>query len=287
MTVNSGFNLESMMTPTVAATVYAAQENSLYLPGGIIPMEQIGAGSTSLQVPVLAKASTALVDSVASVYGADDFASTALTDTTVSIPMSLYVRRTVLRDAGGVNPSAVGRQLGNAVAQKFDQAVTALFSGFTTHVVTGSGTSSALTVNDIVDAAQTLRANESMGQLYAVLHPYQIGNLIKEINTAAFAGSEIQNNAMRSGFVGTLNGVAIYQSSFITEDEGAADHLWNGLVFDESALRIGIQNNVGLEVGRRPEAVGYDLVASLAAGVGMVDINRGVSLKSTGNTVEI
>ena len=287
MTVNSGFNLESMMAPTVAATVYAAQENSLYLPGGIIPMEQIPAGSTSLQVPVLAKASTAEVDSQAAAFGSDDFTSTALTDTTVTIPMSLYVRRTILRDAGGVNPSAVGRQLGSAVAQKFDEAVTALFQTFTTHSITGSGTNSVLTVNDIVDAAQTLRANESMGQLYAVLHPYQVGNILKDINTAAFAGSDAQNNAMRSGFVGTLNGVAIYQSSFVTEDIAAPDHLWEGIVFDEDAMRIGIQSNVSLEAGRRPEAVGHDLVASLAAGVGVVDLNRGVQIKSSGNTVEV
>lgn len=286
MSNNSGFNLESMMTPALAATVYAAQENSLYLPGGLISMDQVPAGSTVLQVPVLAKASAAEVDSKAAAFGSDDFTSTAITDTTVTIPVSLYARRTILRDVGGVNPTAVGRQLGNAVAESFDKSVTALFQTFT-GTVTGSGTANALTVNDIIDGAQALRANQVLGQLVAVLHPYQVGNIIKEINTAAFAGSDAQNNAMRSGFVGTLNGVAIYQSAYITEDEAAADHLWEGAMFGEDAMKIAMQKNVTLEAGRRPEAVGYDLVASLHAGVGVVDDTRGIQIKSTGNTVEI
>ena len=287
MSNNSGFNLESLMTPALAATVYAAQEGSLYLPGGIVPMEAVPAGSTVLQVPVLAKASAAEKDSAASAFGSDDFTSTAITDSTVNIPMSVYARRTILRDVGGVNPAAVGRQLGNSVAQSFDADVTALFQTFTgLTAVTGSGTSSALTVNDMIDAAQTLRANEVMGQLYCVLHPYQVANILKDINTAAFAGSEAQNNAMRSGFVGMLNGIAIYQSAFVTEDIAGADHLWEGLVFGEDAMRIGVQRQVDLEVARRAEAVGFDLVASLHAGVGVVDQTRGIQIKSTGAVVE-
>jgi hypothetical protein len=287
MSNNSGFNLESFMTPTLAATVFAAQEGSLYLPGGIIPMENVPAGSTSLQVPVLAKASAAEVDSSASAFGADDFTSTALTDTTVTIPVSLYARRTILRDVGGVNPTSVGRQLGNSVAQTFDTAVTALFNDFTANTaIAGSGTSNSLNVNDMIDAAQTLRANEVMGQLYAILHPYQIGNILKDINTAAFAGGEKQNEAMRSGFVGMLNGIAIYQSAFVTETADT-DKLWEGLVFGEDAMRIAMQKNVALEAGRRPEAVGWDLVASLHAGVGIVDQTRGIQVKSTGKIVEV
>jgi len=276
------------MIPTRAAVVYAAQESSLYLPGGIIPMESVPAGSTSLQVPVLAKASAAEKDSLASAFGADDFTSTAITDTTVTIPVTLYARRTILRDVGGVNPTSVGRQLGNSVAQTFDIAVTALFNDFVSNTaVTGSGTSNALTVNDMIDAAQTLRANEVMGQLYMILHPFQVASILKDINTAAFAGSDAQNMAMRSGFVGTLNGVAIYQSAFVTEDVAAPDHLWEGVMFGEDAMRIAMQKNVDLEAQRRAEAVGFDLVANLHAGVGIGDNARGIQIKSTGAVVEV
>jgi len=287
MSNNSGFNLESLMTPALAATVFAAQESSLYLPGGIIPMESVPAGSTVLQVPVLAKASAGEKDSAAAPFGSDDFTSTAITDSTVNIPMSVYARRTILRDVGGVNPATVGRQLGNAVAQSFDQDVTALFQTFVANTaVTGSGTNSALTIDDMFDAAAELRSNEVMGPLYAILHPRQTVNIKKTLNTAAFANADAQNEAMRSGYVGYVAGIQIFESSFITEDIAAPDHLWEGLVFGEDAMRIGVQKGVDLEIQRRAEAVGWDLVANLHAGVGVVDQARGIVVKSTGTVVE-
>ena len=39
-----------------------------------------------------------------------------------------------------------------------------------------------------------------------------------------------------------------------------------------------MQRNVTMEMGRRPEAVGQDIVASLMAGVDVIDAARGVKL---------
>jgi len=50
-------------------------------------------------------------------------------------------------------------------------------------------------------------------------------------------------------------------------------------VFSADAMRIAMQKNVDLEIGRRPEAVGNDVVASLHAGVGLIDAGRGVLIK--------
>jgi hypothetical protein len=50
-------------------------------------------------------------------------------------------------------------------------------------------------------------------------------------------------------------------------------------IFGADAMRIGMQKNVDLEVARRAEAVGFDVVASLHAGVGLIDAGRGVLIK--------
>ena len=42
------------------------------------------------------------------------------------------------------------------------------------------------------------------------------------------------------------------------------------------AVKAATQGGVKLEVARRPEAVGYDIVASLAHGQSVVDATRGV-----------
>ena len=44
-------------------------------------------------------------------------------------------------------------------------------------------------------------------------------------------------------------------------------------IFGQDAMRIAMQKNVDLEVERRAAAVGFDVVASLHAGVGLVDAN--------------
>jgi hypothetical protein len=41
-------------------------------------------------------------------------------------------------------------------------------------------------------------------------------------------------------------------------------------------MRIAMQKNVDLEIERRAAAVGFDIVSSLHAGVGVVDATRGV-----------
>ena len=49
----SGLNLDALMVPVQAATVFAAQEQSLYLPGTLVPMVDVPAGSSSAQVAVM------------------------------------------------------------------------------------------------------------------------------------------------------------------------------------------------------------------------------------------
>ena len=57
----SGINLDELMVNTKAATVYAAQENSLYLSGGIVPMVNVPAGSMKAQVPVMGAVTASVI----------------------------------------------------------------------------------------------------------------------------------------------------------------------------------------------------------------------------------
>ena len=287
MANNSAINLESLVVNTKTEAVYAAQESSLYLPGGLIPITPVPAGSSVLQVPLINEASAAEKDISGSAFGSDDFTSNALTDVKRTFNVGVYAARTILRDLGGIDPMIVGTQLGKSVAKSFDQDVTALFDDFTTHTaIAGSGSDNLLTVDDIFKAAQTLRANGVMGPLFGVFHPEQVYALMSELTGTSFAASNAQNEAMEQGFVGRVAGVTMYQSAYVTADESSADHLWNGLIFEREAMAIGIQRGVDVEVQRRAEAVGNDIVANLHAAVGVVDGNRGIHVQSTGFTVE-
>jgi hypothetical protein len=100
---------------------------------------------------------------------------------------------------------------------------------------------------------------------------------MKVIGSTAYAGGAMQNEAMANGFVGQVAGVRFYQSAFATAAISGVTG-FKGAIFGADAMRIAMFKNVDLEVQRRAAAVGNDIVASLHAGVGLVDATRGVKL---------
>ncbi len=268
MAYNSGIDLSAMMTKMVAETIYAAQESSIFLGGAIIPVAQGAPGSTVIRVPKLTMGDNAGTPFTAQAMSGDsvtaDFAANALDASGANIQADLYASRTVLRDFGGVDASEVGRVLGNAVTAKFDASCTALFPGFT---ATQTG---VLSIDGLLDAAAQIRGAGETGTLYGVVSPAAGAELMKDIGTSSFAGSDQGSAALTNGWLGTIAGVNIYQSAHVSTGRGA--------IFGADALRIGMFANVDVEAQRRAAAVGFDIVASLTAGVAMIDDARGVEL---------
>lgn len=265
MAFNTAYDLDSLVVATKAATIYTAQENSLFLGGGLIPMVNLPAGSISAQVPVLGAVTATKLTSAS--HDAEDFAAAGITDTKVTITSNIYAARDVIRDLGGIDAAELGRVLGNAVAKAFDQDVITAMGSLTA----STSDSDPVTVDSIFDAVAQIRGAGEMGQLFGIISPSQTAALMKAIGTQAYAGGDFQTEALRNGFVGSVGGVRLFQSAYVS---GAN----KGFVFSGDALRIAMFKNVDLEVQRRAAAVGNDIVASLHAGVGVVDATRGVKL---------
>lgn len=267
MAFNTAYDLDSLMVNTKAATVYTAHENSLFLAGGLIPMINLPAGSIVAQVPVMGTVTAQKITSAADPTSGGDFSALTVTDTKVTIEANIYAARHVLRDLGGIDPNETGRVLGNAIQKAFDADVVAAMNGFTA----STADSDPVTVNALFDAAAQIRAAGETGPLVGILSSAEAANLMKNIGSQSYSGGDFQSEAMRNGFLGTVAGIRMFQSSYIT---GAN----KGFIFGEDAIRIAMFKNVDLEIGRRPEAVGFDIVANLHAGVGVIDANRGVKL---------
>ena len=118
MAFNTAYDLDALMVPTKAAAVYTAQENSLYITGGLVPMTMIASGSFSAQIPVFNGVTAEELTSGA--HDAEDFTALGVSANKVTIEANIIAARDVIRDLGGVNPADLGRVLGNAVAAKFD-----------------------------------------------------------------------------------------------------------------------------------------------------------------------
>lgn len=266
MAYNTAYDLESLMVNTKAATVYTAHENSLFLGGAIVPQVQLPAGSITAQIPVMGEVTADKLTS-ADPDALDDFNVKTITDTKVTIEANIYAARHVLRDLGGIDPNETGRVLGNSIQAAFDADVITAMNGFTA----STSDSDPMTVDALFDAAAQIRAEGETGQLVGIVSPVEAANLMKDVGSAAYAGGDFQTEGLRNGFIGTMAGIRMFQSSYIS---GAN----KGFVFGADAMRIAMFKNVDLEIQRRAAAVGNDIVANLHAGVGVVDAARGIKL---------
>ncbi len=258
----SSINSDGLVQPALAAAIYEATEASMFLGGEIIPIVQAPNGIA--RVPEIATGVT--VDQISSETNAD-LESELVSVTKNDIVCDLFAVRSVVRDLGAVDPTAIGTALGKAVAEKFDTSVYAALDS----AGDSSFDSVPLTVDDLMDGAAVIRGNGEMGQLYAVFSTVEGYNLMKNIGTSAYAGGEFQSQALRSGNLGNIGGVQCFMSHHFNGTATTA-----GYMFGADAMRIAMQQNVTVEVARRAAAVGNDVVASLHAKAALLDANRAI-----------
>jgi hypothetical protein len=92
-------------------------------------------------------------------------------------------------------------------------------------------------------------------------------------NTPFTAGAfgDVANEAMRAGFVGTLAGIPVYETSNIADNGTAGDIA--GAVFHADAFGLGMIGDISIETQRRASFLGDDIVASAYYGTGILQNN--------------
>ena len=271
----SGINLTALMIPTQAATVYAAQEASLYLPGTMIPIVEVNEGSASAQIAKMGTVAATTVtnngDGSAETDPGADFPTILPSNTAVNLNLDLIAARSVIRDLGRADFNDFGRILGNSIASAVDARVSANLGAL------GTVAPSANLLDDLYDAIGTIRDAGETGPLSCVVSAAKYGDFMKVIGNAGFAGSETQNAAMRSGFLGMIAGVPCYVSShFNATNTGLTTP--DFAVFSQDAVRMATQGGVKVEFERQAAAVGTNIVASIAFASGVIDTTRGVTV---------
>ena len=271
----SGINLTALMIPTQAATVYAAQEASLYLPGTMIPIVEVNEGSASAQIAVMGSVAATTVtnngDGSAETDPGADFPTILPSNTAVNLNLDLIAARSVIRDLGRADFNDFGRILGNSIASAVDARVSANLGAL------GTVAPSANLLDDLYDAIGTIRDAGETGPLSCVVSAAKYGDFMKVIGNAGFAGSETQNAAMRSGFLGMIAGVPCYVSShFNAANTGLTTP--DFAVFSQDAVRMATQGGVKVEFERQAAAVGTNIVSSIAFASGVIDATRGVTV---------
>ena len=274
--------LNDLLPAITAEAMFVANERSIMR--GLVKNYSIPAGSgKTITVPRYP------VQSAAAVTEGDEVSNTAVSTDGVTLTVSTVGIRTIITDLVRASAASnvvadMGRLFGEAIAKKIDQDLLALFSGFSTGV---GGASTAMSAALIAQAVARLRANAVPGDALAcVVNPYVAYDLKANL-TNTFANPNagiVQNEAMATGYVGTLFGVPVFETSNIADTGTAGDYV--GAVFHRDALGLAMIGDISIETQRRASYVGDDIVASAHYAVGELYDGYGVKITADSSLVD-
>jgi N4-gp56 family major capsid protein len=268
--------LNDLLPSIVAEAMFVAQERSIMR--GLVKNYSLAPGQgKTVTVPRYP------VQSAAAVTEGDEVSNTAVSTDGATLTVTTAAIRTMVTDLSVAASSSnvvadLGQLFGNALARKIDADLLALFSGFASSVGAADASLSAAT---IAKAVATLRgAGVPADALACVISPWVAYDLKANL-TNTFANpnaGDLQNEAMRSGFVGMLAGVPVYESGNLDNNGTAGDFV--GGLFHRDALGLAIVADINIETQRRSSYLGDDIVASAYYGVGTIQEAAGVAVSA-------
>ena len=265
--------LSELYTEIVAEAEFVIQEKSIMK--NLVKNYAIAGGGKSVEVPIYSAISASAVAE------ATDLSNTAVNPTSVTITASEVGVMTTLTDlARNSSPrnvaADIGRLFGEGIAKKMDEDLIALFDGFSTTLGDGTG---AISVASIFNAVSTLRASGlPTSDCYCILHP-KIAYDLKANLTNTFANpnaGDLQNEALRSGYIGQIAGVSVFETSNMANTGTAGDY--KGAVFHKDALALAMMQDIKIETQRDASLRADEIVATAVYGVGELHDSYGVEL---------
>ena len=226
------------------------------------------------------------VQTAAAVTEGDEVSNTAVSTNTAQLTVSPVAIRTMLTDLARTSAASnvvadLGKLFGEAVARKMDTDLTALFNGFDAPT---AGTT-VITAAQIFTAVAKLQASAvPMEGMVCVIHPevaYDLKSALTTTGNTPFtmgAYGDNANEAMRSGFIGTLAGIPVYQTSNMSNSGSAGNYI--GAIFQRDAIGLGMIGDIAIETQRRASFLGDDIVCSAYYGTGLLQSNYGRSLNN-------
>jgi hypothetical protein len=222
--------------------------------------------------------------SAAAVAEATDLTNTAVSTSNATITvgekgimatLTDMARNTASRNVG----ADLGRLFGEAIAKKVDTDLVALFSDFLAGNDLGSA-GTELTADLLFKAQAILRSGGVPAPYSAVFHPKALFNLKKTLTQAGYAGtataiSDLGNDVLRNGYIGTVAGIDVYEDANFTIN--AYDDISGG-VFHSSAIGLAMKQEFKIEAQRDASLRADELVATVVYGVGIAKDANGCTV---------
>ena len=268
MTITNTTTLNDLLPSIVAEALFVASEKSIMR--GLVRNYTINPGQgKTVTVPIYPKqTAAALTEGTAPAFTA--ISTNGVTLTVSEVGLTAQISDLAMMASASNVVADIGRLFGEAIARKMDSDILSNVGSLSAGV---GGAAIPATPALIFKAIAKLRAQgyDTSNDCAIVLHPnvaYDIASTLT--STFAAPASQIGNDALRNGFMGTLGGVPVYQSSLVNVAGGAAGD-YNSVLFHRDAFGLALMQDIRIESQREATKRGFDIVGSAIYGHGITN----------------
>ncbi len=268
--------LDDLFENITAEAIFTFQDTGVVR--NLVTMYPITGSGKVVDIPIYPTVSAAAVNE------ATDLTNTAVSTSNATITvgekgimatLTDMARNTASRNVG----ADLGRLFGEAIAKKVDVDLIALFSDFLAGNDLGSA-GTELTADLLFKAQAILRSGGVPAPYSAVFHPKALFNLKKSLTQSVYAGtataiSDLGNEILRNGYIGTVAGIDVYEDANFTIN--AYDDISGG-VFHSSSIGLAMKQEFKIEAQRDASLRADELVATVVYGVGIAKDANGCTV---------
>ena len=263
MAISTTTTLNDLYANIVQAAAFTLSERTVIRPL-VRNYNMVGSPGLVAQIPKYGTIAAAAIAEGTDLGTPTTFSTDVTTVTASEIGVNVTLSDIAREGAAEDVAAAIGRQIGDGMANKVDQSLAALFEGFSNTVGTGAD---EITVDDIFKAAATLRANNAPGPYVCILHPYQAFQLKKTLagnGNTPMNNHDLANEALRSGYVGQVAGMQIFETTNVT---GPSAGGFVGAAMSADAIAYMVKRDMRIEEQRDASLRATEYVGSMAYGV--------------------
>ena len=268
-------NLENAQRIILAAARYTEEHNAPAI--NLIEQFTLPKGSKQVTVPKVGQMNMADLVDGQDIIDEEEIGMTTVDLTAAEVGAKVILTDKLVRQAADNVMSMVGRQLGDGMARKKDNDVTALYSGFSTDL---GASGRDFDIANVAAAVAYAKGSNFGSQLYINHHPFTIFDLAKE--AAGTAATYPMTPGWSQDLLGNfwsgrrpIFGVPIFEDGNITRTTAAATV---GVIADKTALAVLKSIDTRTERQRDASLRATELVMTSDYGVFELDDSRGAAL---------
>ena len=268
-------NLENAQRIILATARYTEEHNAPAM--NLIEQFTLAKGAKQVTVPKIGQMDMSDLQDGIDIVDEEDIGMTTVDLTAAEVGAKIIITDKLARQSAENVFTMIGRQLGDGMARKKDNDVTALYSGFGTDIGSAGRPMSLANVSATVAYA---KGNKFGSQVYIVQHPFAVWDIA---NTAVTASTTYPVPAGWSAdllgnfFSGLrpINGVPIFEDGNISIDS-SDDAI--GVCADKTALAVLKSVDTRTERQRDASLRATEVVMTADYGVFELDDSKGVAL---------